>query len=394
LIFLYINNNLSALDAWRNLVNTESNLSNVIQQLSSGLRINSAADNPSGYAISQQMQTQINGYNQAEQNAQDGISLIQTANGALNQAMAILQNMRQLAVQAASGTTTPADRVDIQNQVDQLAAELTQLSQTTQYNGMNLLDGSFANTPITLQVGANGTANDQLSFTLNSVSAKSLSVSRGTYVSGVSLTTSTAGISTVTTDGTNGDLSIDLSPTGSYALVVGTLAGSTGGNQTFIGLYNGTSLVGSTVVLSGTSTQTVVVGDENAAQAIEVTINPGAVAANTYGLTLAVTTSDTLGLSVVTTTDAQNAINTLSNAIQTISNEQATIGAVQDRLNYTISLLGTASDNITAAQSRITGVDMARETAVFTQDQILLQSGTQMLYQANQIPMAILNLIK
>jgi flagellin len=390
---VYINQNLSALDAWRNLVNTQNDLSTAITQLSSGLRINSAADDPSGYAISQQMQTQINGYDQAQRNAQDGISLIQTANGALNQAMAILQNMRQLAVEAASGTATPTDRVDIQNQIDQLASELTQLSQTTQYNGMNLLDGSFAANPITLQVGANGTTTDQLSFKLNAVDAGTLGVARGTYVSGVALTgTTLAGVNSVATDGTNGDLSMDLSPTGSYSITVATVTAN-GATVTVMALYNGTSQVGATVtVTSGQSTY--ILGDENTAQAIQVNVSPSGLAAGTQNLTLTTSASNNLGLSVVTSSDATNAINAISNAIQQVSNEQATIGAVQDRLNYTIALLGAASDNITAAQSRITGVDMAREMAVFTRDQILLQSGTQMLYQANQIPQVVLGLLK
>jgi flagellin len=392
---LYINENLSALDAWRNLVNTQTNLSGVITQLSSGLRINSPADDPSGYAISQQMQTQINGYNQAQQNAQDGISLIQTANGALNQAMAILQNMRQLAVEAASGTTTPSDRVDIQNQVDQLAAELTQLSKTTQFNGMNLLDGSFATTPLTLQVGANGSTADQLSFNLDAVDAGTLGVNRGTYVSNVTLGGAFTGISGISTDGTNGDLSIDLNPSNTYAVVTGTYTTSTGGVGTYIGLYDTSTstFVGATVALTGTGTVTI--GNENTAQAIDVGISSlTGLSITSVTVSLTTSTSDTLGLSVVTTNDAENAINTISNAIQQISNEQATIGAVQDRLNYTISLLGAASDNITSAQSQITGVDMALATAKFTQDQILLQSGTQMLYQATQIPSAILTLLR
>ena len=207
---MYINENLSALDAWRNLVNTETNLSNVITQLSSGLRINSPADDPSGYAISQQMQSQINGYNQAQQNAQDGISLIQTANGALNQVMAILQNMRQLAVEAANGASTLQDRADIQNQIDQLAAELTQISQTTQFNGMNLLDGTFANNPVTFQIGANGTQEDTIAFKLQAVDANSLGVAASDIVTGFSGSTyfasGSANITNVTLDFTNGDL--------------------------------------------------------------------------------------------------------------------------------------------------------------------------------------------
>lgn len=160
---LQINTNIAAMNAYRNLSNTQNAMSTSLQRLSSGLRINSAADDAAGLAISQKLQGQVNGLNQAQSNAQDGISLIQTAEGALNESQSILQRMRQLAVQSSNDTNTSTDRQAIQKEVDQLAKELNRIGNTTQFNTKNLTQGSGGSnstastgtTDLTFQIGAN-----------------------------------------------------------------------------------------------------------------------------------------------------------------------------------------------------------------------------------------------
>jgi len=167
---LSINSNAGAVQDLYYLGNAQMSMSTAMQRLSSGLQINSAADNPAGLAISAKMQNQVSGLNQAVANAQTGISLLQTADGALSQSQSIVQQMRTLAVQAANGTLTPTDRSTIQDEVNQLANQLTSIAQQTQFNSKNLLDGTLQN--VNLQVGAN--ANQTIGFSIGAMDANSL----------------------------------------------------------------------------------------------------------------------------------------------------------------------------------------------------------------------------
>lgn len=170
---MVINHNISALNTYNQLSKNEKSMSSSLQKLSSGLRINSAADDAAGLAISQKMTAQVNGLDQASSNAQNGISLVQTAEGALNETQSILQRMRELAVQSATDTNTSSDRNKIQSEVDQLSSEITRISNTTEFNTKNLLAGGL---DATLQIGANQDQN--ITFSVNAMDAKSLGVSR------------------------------------------------------------------------------------------------------------------------------------------------------------------------------------------------------------------------
>lgn len=200
---MIINTNMSALIAENNLENTQNNLSADLQHLSSGLRINSAADDAAGLAISEKMQGQINGLNQAQRNAQDGISLIQTAEGAMGQVQNILQRMRELAVQSANDTNTSADRAQIQTEVGQLTSEINRITSTTQFNTQNVINGTF--TAKHIQVGAN--IGQALTITIGSMSTSSLGVSGITVSSQTSanaaISTIDKAINTVSTDRAN-----------------------------------------------------------------------------------------------------------------------------------------------------------------------------------------------
>jgi len=282
-----INHNISALNTYRQLSVNNTAGGKSLEKLSSGYRINRAGDDAAGLAISEKMRGQIRGLNQAERNAQDAISLIQTAEGALNETHSILQRMRELAVQAANDTYTQkdtdvdGDRDEIQKEIEQLTFEIERIAKDTQFNTMNLIDGSFKGT---FQVGAN--KNQTVTLSIGSMNAQ--------------------------------------------ALELGTVSDNT---------------------ISG-------------------------------------------GISLASQVSASAAIATIDKAIQKVSSERSKLGAMQNRLEHTINNLNTTAENLTASESRIRDVDMAKEMMEFTKNSILQQAATAMLAQANQQPQGVLQLLQ
>ncbi len=270
-----IQHNVNALNSHRNLTMNTSAVGKNLEKLSSGYRINRAADDAAGLAISEKMRAQINGLNQAQQNAQDGVSLIQTAEGALNETHAILQRMRTLAVQASNGTyQSDVDRENINMELTALTSEIDRIASSTHYNKNDLLKGTLA---ITFQIGANGSSDQQVTLSVDSQSSTAL------------------GIDTV---------------------------------------------------------------------------------------------------SVGTVSAANEAISSIDAAINSVSKTRSTLGALQNRLEHTINNLGVASENLTAAESRIRDVDMAKEMMDFTKNNILTQASQAMLAQANMQPQGVLQLLQ
>lgn len=278
---MIINHNISALNTYNKLSTNENAAAASLEKLSSGLRINKAADDASGLAISQKMQAQINGLNQASSNAQDGISLIQTAEGGMSQIQSILQRMNELATESANGTqdgNSGTDRSALDGEFSALTAEIGRIASSTTFNGQNLLDGSASS--ITLQVGATANTTDQIKIGVDSMALT------GTALSGIST------------------------------------------------------------------------------------------------------------LSITAQTGAQSAISAVQAAIDNVSTARASLGAYQNRLNYTISNLSTESQNLQSASSQITDVDMAKEMTEYTKNNILTQAANAMLAQANQLPQSVLTLLK
>jgi flagellin len=174
-IAMIINHNISAINSYRNLTNTNKEIDNSLEKLSSGLRINKAGDDAAGLAISEKMRGQIKGLDMANKNAQDGISLIQTAEGALNETHSILQRMRELSVQSANDTNTTSDRTQLQQEVDQLISEINRIGETTQFNGKNLLSGAYSTTGLVFHVGPN--QSQTVTLAIDSMRASALGVS-------------------------------------------------------------------------------------------------------------------------------------------------------------------------------------------------------------------------
>ena len=276
---MVINHNMNAANALRNSNINQGSAAKSMEKLSSGLRINRAGDDAAGLSISEKMRAQIRGLNQASTNAQDGISMVQTAEGALNETQNILQRMRELAVQAANGTNVSEDRSAINVEIQQLSAEVDRIAGTTEFNTQNLFstgDVATANT-VTFQVGAN--SGQFISVTFSNMTASALSVS----------------------------------------------------------------------------------------------------------------TSD---ISVDTTENATASISVINQAIIKVSTQRSTLGAVQNRLEHTIANLDNAAENLTAAESRIRDVNMAKEMSNFSKFNILQQAAQAMLAQANQLPQNVLQLLR
>lgn len=388
-----INQNISALNAYRNLTITNNALSKSMEKLSSGLRINRAADDAAGLAISEKMRGQIRGLNQAIRNAQDAISLIQTAEGALNETHAILQRMRELAVQSASDTNTAADRWEIQKEINQLSEELTRIANTTEFNTKNLLGGAFAGT---FQIGANEGQN----ITLNIVGMKSSHLDTEINIS-VNASAQGTGYAAAVNPGNS-------------VLTAATDVKAASGKAILGGAYDVTLATGAsagaikiTVTIKSTSGATVTLTGSAAANAGSlIASNSNYSIKFTWSGTAAAGTSATLyivgkdengnnqGISVITQSDANKAITTINKAIEKVSAERAKLGAYQNRLEHTIANLGVAAENLTAAESRIRDLDMAQEMMAFTRNQILMQAGTAMLAQANQVPAVVLQLLR
>jgi flagellin len=273
---LRIYNNVEAQNAHRQLQATNTAISRTMERLSSGLRINRAADDAAGLAVSEEMRTQIRGMRVAARNALDGVSMVQVADGALGGVNDMLQRVRDLAVQAANGTLTDLQRNNLDREVQSILSEIARVAADTEFNGIKILSGSVATaaSAVTLQVGANGS--QVIAFTIGTMSAEDLGVS---------------------------------------------------------------------------------------------------------------------GLAVSTAASATAAIASIDAAIRTVNSQRAQMGAIQNRLEQTISRLDLTSENLQAAESRIRDADMAAEMIQFTRNQILQQSGTAMLAQANQAPQSVLQLL-
>ena len=379
-----INHNISALNAWRNINQTNYTMSKTLERLSSGLRINRAGDDAAGLAISEKMRGQIRGLNMAVKNAQDAISLIQTAEGALNEVHSILQRMRELAVQASSDTNTNVDRAQIQKEVDQLVEEINRISRATEFNTKKLLDGSIKSFRTTddIKVVTAGNLNiHSVSGTLTD--SETFVIQVGEFDGATGLDVKIFGI----TDDANSPSSTGANFTAGTA----TLDGITFiWNKDFD--YSVTTLPENEVIDSA-----VVRGEKSNTSNDQLIFQIGANEGHNMYAGIDDMSAKALGvqnLKVDTQDKAERAIMIVDAAIHKVSTTRAKLGAIQNRLEHTIANLGVASENLTAAESRIRDADMAKEMMNFTKQQILVQSATAMLAQANALPQGVLQLMR
>jgi len=379
-----INTNVQSLNAQRNLSTSQNSLSTSMQRLSSGLRINSAKDDAAGLAISERMSTQVRGLNQASRNANDGISLAQTAEGALSAIGNNLQRIRELAVQSRNATNSSDDRAALQKEVSQLKGEIGRVANQTAFNGTKLLDGSF--TSQAFQVGANQ------GQTINIAAIANANIDQlGTWTTPSSAAMTGAAASAFTAV-TAGDIKINGINIGAVAAggaapaqganvaaAINAMSVETGVTATAdsVGLVTLTSANAFTLALSGTAT-TATTG----LTAGPATVTPG--------------TAQTgfLNLDISTTAGADNAILAMDAALNTVNSARADLGAIQNRFSAVVENLSMSAENLSAAKSRIMDADFAAETANLSRAQILQQAGTAMVAQANQLPQNVLKLLQ
>ncbi len=487
-----INNNIMAMNANRQLAINNTNTQKSLEKLSSGLRINRAGDDAAGLAISEKMRAQIRGLNMASRNAQDGISLIQTAEGGLNETHAILQRMRELAVQSANDTNVDIDRNEIQKEIDQLAKEITRIANDTEYNTQTLLNGGITDTKF--HIGANEGQN--ITLALNAMDAKTLGVAGTAFEATVEDAVKVLGVEidqanrgTAIVNGATLTLTANATPAKTTWADTDTgLTGMTISSKTESSTYNDYTITiskgggadtdpsvtvnGKSITITLASNATTVDKEklntafENAGLDLEADANASAVAektnveASTFGLgedeveltigsesvivknnvTSVTFTSDAnkgltvkfdgdtldgtveatinisekdstaatfnadgtlkdkavavAGINVSDQASANSAITIIQKAIETVSTERSKLGAMQNRLEYTIKNLDNTAENLQAAESRIRDVDMAKEMMEFTKQTILQQAATAMLAQANQMPQTVLQLLR
>jgi flagellin-like hook-associated protein FlgL len=424
---LVVNTNIAALNAYRNLSVTDGQMNKSLEKLSSGFRINRAADDAAGLAISEGLRSQIGGLKVAVRNTQDGISVVQTAEGALTETHSILQRMRDLSVQASnSGGLNDDAKGNIQSEVVQLKSELDRIANTTTFNGKKLLDGTFT---ANFQVGANagetigvniGTAMGAAGLGVNGVDV----TAKGSYAfaSGTGTTAGTVVVATAAADNVKAQLSFNAATTNAFASAAGydALTGtiSFGGKSFDLGSVDYSNADGdnNAATTTYTSTQMLTVLNTAAKSALGLTTDPFASAAGalTFSVSDAVTgyteTSGTpIGTAAGTPTvqqlsaatpsftgagGASDAIDKLDTAIKKVSTTRADLGAIQNRFDHTINNLNVAVENLTSSESRIRDADMAQEMVQFTRNQILSQAGTAMLAQANQASQGVLSLLR
>ena len=436
-----INHNIAALNTYRQLSSNTGATSKSLEKLSSGLRINRAGDDAAGLAISEKMRGQIRGLDQASRNANDGISLIQTAEGALNETHSILQRMRELAIQAANDTNTESDRNEMQKEIDQLTKEITRISTDTEFNTKKLLDGSMAasatsGTPgvisyarvvgdvasgvytatvsVTDAVGAFTSADVATGLEAGDFDYGDSTLAVGEYsivISDYDGDADTADIQLLDSEGTQiGDTLADADLTaginiGGVVIQANAITGD--GDAAFSitdartqsvavvdGLGNTVSGLELTIVQSAANNSTsAITVDASKAMKFQIGANSG------QNTSLAINDMSAASLEVdnIVLTDpalAQDAIDTIDSAISKVSSQRAALGGMQNRLEHTINNLGTTSENLTASESRIRDVDMAKEMMEFTKNNILSQAAQAMLAQANMQPQSVLQLLQ
>jgi flagellin len=401
----------------RNLTINNTATAKSLEKLSSGYRVNRAGDDAAGLAISEKMRGQIRGLNQAIRNSQDGISLIQTTEGALNETHSILQRMRELAVQAANDTNTDDDRNELQKEVKQLISEVDRIAFNTEFNTKKLLEGS-------LRDGA--WREEELSVTSRTgdfevLISGALSLHASGAIDGNPMTTGKINVNNTYTvrfeelDSSSGLYTYyvynETANNGAVKVGSGTMDATTGatvtltdGSSAFSGISSGQFTFS---IVSGNATK-INIGDsftivarqaqnENNTAYKGLQFQVGANSNQTINLGINSMMADALFITKVNISDAPGAtmaISTIDNAVKWVSAERSKLGAVQNRIEHTIANLGVASENISAAESRIRDVDMAKEMMEYTKQNILAQAATAMLAQANQIPQQVLQLLQ
>ena len=379
-----INTNISSLNAQRNLNASQSSLATSMQRLSSGLRVNSAKDDAAGLAIAERMNTQVRGLNVAARNANDGISLSQTAEGALGKVGDMLQRIRELAVQSSNATNSQSDRDALNAEVTALKDEIGRVAGQTSFNGVKLLDGTFASQQF--QVGANAGE----TITVSSIADATLAQLGGT-TNITTLSVAASGLTGFATAIAAGGMTINGVDIGAIA---SASSASDRANQ-LVAAINAVAPQTNTSASYDAATGLISLrNNTDASIIIGGTTNSATVAGFANGTTAATATVGIMGLDISSFGNAQTALVQVDNALTQINSSRADLGALQSRFENVVSNIQIQSENVAAARGRIVDADFAAETANLSRAQILQQAGTAMVAQANQLPQTVLTLLR
>ena len=380
-----INTNMSANTAANSMARNERSMASTMERLSTGLRINSAKDDAAGLAISSKMTSQIRGLNQAVRNANDAISMIQVAEGAMKEVTNMVQRMRELAVQAISDSNTSNDRGALNNEYKQLSAEIARIGENTQWNGTNILDGSRTNS--VFQIGAN--ADQTIAVDFGNLASNNISTSLGNNGNHAVTITFSEALATddvvsykvtaadgSTSQGFASGLAINWSAANSNAGIPDLevfptdAIGSPTGNLTshFTGSNSGTSMV-----VFGENSGVITLSDVKVTRGMHVAV---------------------VGTDILTSVNASSSLSRLDAMVDSVNSARATLGASMSRLEYAADNLQNVSQNSSAARSRVLDADYASETTELARTQIIQQASTAMLAQANQAQQSVLSLLK
>lgn len=413
---MVIQHNLTAMNANRMLNVTTSAQSKSAEKLSSGYKINRAADDAAGLSISEKMRKQIRGLTQASSNAQDGVSAVQTAEGALTEVHSMLQRMNELAVQASNGTNSQSDRKSIQDEIDQLTSEIDRVSTTTKFNETYLLkgDSTKADKAYFMKSGYNVPA-DKLYAEGEKTTALTADTLAKTLKDGKRVYTEAQ------VDGGTKQTPDKIATKGVDYAYVTKLYDADGNEVTAENIQAGmkadgksaadkyyTSKAGAAGHPAGGTATNMEIAKADAQKfikgydvngALSFSLHVGADSADDNKITVKIESMSAAGigvsdLNVSTEEDATNAIDRISEAVKKVSSQRSTLGAVQNRLEHTIANLDNVVENTTSAESRIRDTDMAQEMVNYSKNNILAQAGQSMLAQANQSNQGVLSLLQ
>jgi flagellin len=384
---MQVNTNLAANNTYRNLAATQNDMSKSLEKLSSGLRINRASDDAAGLTISEALKSQVGGLTVASRNAQDGISVVQTAEGSLNEVQSILQRVRDLAVQAGNDSNNADSRKAISTEVTALTSELTRISDSTNFNGTKLLAGGA---DLSFQVGANSDKSSQIAVGLGSANVNTVvNALGGKDASGVAFVGAVQdkGVVISTTAAT----SISIAQSGGLTKSIG-LAVSDTSAQVLAKLQAGVGSAFTVTADATTSGKYNVVSND--ASLTDTTVNKIVVSGTgvTDGSVTNAAADQALDFS--TAADAAASIAVVDKQLANVSTARANLGALQNRFESVVKTLAVSTENLTAAGSRIRDTDMAAEMVKYTRSSILTQAGTAMLAQANQSNQGVLSLLR
>ena len=402
-----IQHNIAALNSYRNLTGNNNAVSKNLEKLSSGYRINRAGDDAAGLAISEKMRAQITGLNTAQKNAQDGVSLVQTAEGALTEVHSMLNRMVELADQSANGTYDNAvDRANLQKEITSLKSEIDRIADSTNFNGIDLLNGDLSTSTtstVTSKEDATGKkAGVDLKFTFSDQFKDggnlNVTVAKGNQGDPLKVVVANTGVITITADVEKSYSADDIKTALANANVTAiTDATQKAKVQELLATVSVTGsgikgATGYTAIDNGTGTAAGPTG-----KALTLQIGDTSADFNQMKVSVSDMHTDALGIKDIDISNqagAKAAVDKIKAAINSVSSTRGDLGAIQNRLEHTINNLSVTAENMTAAESRIRDVDMANEMMAYTKNNILVQSSQAMLAQANQIPQGVLQLLQ